>query len=927
MKPVRLTLQAWGPFAGREEVDFSKLSGKGMFLITGPTGSGKTTVFDGIAYALYGNVSGSVRERNGLRSDFAKPEAESFAELEFIQHGKLYRIRRTPRYERLKKRGEGTVTSPETACLYETEGALSDAGNDSSAAHSAGAKTSSEVYAEASAESFAPVTALAEVNRRIEELLGMNYDQFRQIAMIAQGEFMNMLVQKSSDRVEILRSIFRTGIYDRIEKKLSEESRNRSREVAALRDRMAETAGTIDAGEDEVMAELLQAADLHYEAILSELERLLAEEQQQERQLTEERAEREEKVSHLRAGLQLVRETNRQLADRERWRARLEELAGGEKEQQKKKEQLRQARVAEQAAGKELLYQKAKERVAESEARLAENRTELEGWQPRIAQIPVLRAELERLEIQSKRLTSAEEALGEVMRLREELRQAEQDFITISGKYEAQEKEVQEQKSLYEELERRYRDAVIGRAASYLLPGEPCPVCGSREHPDIAAIPAEAPEESEVEAARLAYEKLHAEGQEILRSAAAAKAVVQEKTKGTQRAWEQYGEYRYLSESEAGMAEVGTSSAAAGLSGVEQETVQNADLSGIAATLSESLSAVKKQLSEDQQELEQCVRQQELLAARIAEWETVCKQAEAEQERSEAEYRRAVMESGFADEESYRKAVLSPERQNELIQETERFDRELLEAKTQYQVLEKSLAGKKYQEESGLVEELSAAETEQNSARDRLEKIRLKLTVNSSARNSLLEKQEKRRAAEKRYGIVQDLARTASGGNREHLVLEQYVLSVYLEEIIRAANLRLSPMSMGRYELAKVEQVGDARTKDSLGLEIIDAYTGKRRSVRSLSGGESFKAALSLSLGLSDMIQSYAGGIEIDMFFIDEGFGSLDQESLDQAVTTLSRLAGEQKSIGIISHVAELKERIPEQITIRKTSTGSHIAQ
>lgn len=745
MKPLKLTLSGWGPYREQQTVDFTPMKDGGLFLITGPTGAGKTTIFDGIAFALYGEVSGMIREKSSLRSDFADPATPTYAELEFVHREKEYRIVRNPKYERPKLRGEGMTAEGEDGLFWQGEELL--------------------------ATGSLPVTAA------VEELLGLNCRQFKQISMIAQGEFQQLLVASSKERTQIFRNIFQTRLYESVTGILGAMVKELTVQIDERKHRADELAGTIRV-ESEAWGELLGKKNRNYGKLIRE-------------------AEQEQERLRMETG-----ELDRTLAELDREYKSMVQLV------ERTKQHNRQ--VKEYETGMEQVRQ-----LREEKTRLTE---QLKLLKKEYGKLPERRDSLERRRESVKRMEEQLAVFKSFQQQSAELFKVQEEYLKLDAAAVAR-------KTEYEEQDDRYRKAAAGIIARGLQEGKPCPVCGSLHHPDPAAFEADMPDEAELKHLKAAYETAWRKASEVQTKAASLSGALREKRKMLQE----------LDREDDILAAIG-----------EEKTAVFLE--------AEQITACEKRFRDSELELEK-------LKTSISERRAGLK---APRDREVKDVQELVLR----------------------LEETERKKR--------------------------------------GAARERESRV-FAYTANKRALDTLKSHIVEKERLEQRYGIVRDVERAAAGYNNRNLGLEQYVLSVYFDEILRAANLRLVRMTDDRYALYRQPQSRDRRSREGMELEVLDQYTGKKRSVKSLSGGESFKAALALALGTSDVVQGYAGGIQVETLFVDEGFGALDEESLSQAVTILTTLSGGNRMIGIISHVEELKERIDRQILVEKTNTGSRI--
>lgn len=832
MRPIKLTLSGFGPYASCESVDFRAFGTEGLFLITGATGGGKTTIFDGITYALYGETSGTTREKDFLRSDFAKQDIDTFVELIFSHKGQEYKVVRSPRYSRLKKRGQGEIVSSETAIFYETD--------------------------------KAPITALKEVNRRLQEILGISYKQFKQIAMIAQGEFLDLLLANSKDRVEIFRNLFGTKEQEQFQKKLGEKAREAYGDLMENRHKLEEAVSQIRT-ENEILEEERKKEFIHWDTITGLLEEEIEKDKEgintfsetikrgekNIKKLTEKNQEYVSIKTRIESQKEKIFHCQREKEESEMKREEAGKLA------LKEKENFEQWRV---------LFEKQQMERKEDLFQISEQLVKYEDLEEKVSNV-----EIELLKIKEKI-----EKYQELEKKEKELKEQKKILNNVQEKYTKKDIICREIKEIYEEKDGIYRAAAIGLAAKYLEKGKPCPVCGSMSHPSPAIVSKEVPDEKEVQVWKEKWQRAEEERNAIYQEAA--------KRKGSLETIEMDYKRR------------------------KSELKENFDV----VMLQEKESKVRKEeleikIKQKKKLLEQ---KEELIQAQAHFWE--------EKEQAEKLHEQKLLKVKQEEE----KQKLLAEGKKTLLEE---LQKEQMQLEVFKEKLKKEILKIGNVEVEQLEELICYLEKEQKKLLKEKETQVVKVKINEMALHSILEKQEERKELEQQYSLIKGLEQVAIGKNKHRMVFEQYVLASYFKDIVTAANFRLSKMTDGRYELAKVEKVLDGRTTDSLNLEVLDNFTGKKRPVKTLSGGEAFKASLSLALGLSDVVQSYAGGIQIETLFIDEGFGALDEESLEQAMNTLQNLTEHNRLIGIISHVTELKERIEKQVVVEKGRNGSHI--
>ena len=808
MRPLKLTLSAFGPYAGTTTLPLEQLGRGGLYLVTGDTGAGKTTLFDAITYALYDHSSGGVRDGAMLRSKYADPGTPTFVELEFEVRGQRYTVRRNPEYLRPKARGEGFTTEKADAALTYADGRP-------------------------------PVTKAKEVTAAVIDIIGLDYNQFSQIAMIAQGQFTRLLNATTEERSKIFRKLFRTQRYQKLQEALAEENSALTARRAALNARLdAVLAGiSYDAADPEAEALGTLSAQMPPDAVTTLLEGLTARQEAAAAQAADALAALDRQLSRLQTTLGAAEQAERQRQE-----------VAGELTRARSTAQLESAKASTRRKTLEAL-----------DAALTASEAELAA----LADADTRRVELE---AEAARLAQRETALNELARSLTECQHRNTAARTAQEAYRQAAGRQTEAHSARDTLERAFLDAQAGLLAQTLEEGAPCPVCGSTHHPARAHLPRTAPTEVQVNQAKQAAAQADSAAQEA--SAAAREALTRE------------GRAQLRKDAEALLPERFTSP-----EGPVPLTV---------SLLKTALTEENDALHTAQADLKQrqtknhadCRRKKELEAQRKAQ----------------AEQRTALEAQVTAAQQAAAAAQAA-------VQTLEA--RQAAEQTVQPQKIEALKA-----EQNELLAQRKALAAQEKD-------LNARLLPNRRALADHRKLADQRDALDARWQWVNALASTAGGtlSSKQKIRLEAYIQMNYLDRILIHANTRLMQMTAGQYEL---ERIGaeNQRSQSGLDLGVIDHYNGTRRSVKTLSGGESFKASLALALGLSDEVQSTAGGIRLDTLFLDEGFGSLDEESLEQAIRVLSCLTEGDRLVGIISHVAALKDRIDRQVVVHKERSG-----
>ena len=862
MKPLKLTMSAFGSYADTQTLDFSELGTNGLYLITGDTGAGKTTIFDAISFALFGKASGDARSDYGmLRSDFADDKAKTFVELDFSCGEKLYSIKRS-----IKKSGQEVV-------LILPDG-TSMAGD-------------------------------RNVKPKIAEIVGLEREQFAQIVMIAQNDFLRFLQSSTEERLKILRRIFGTEALKQFQERLKVLVRGESDKRALILhdfqrygvdvykrgERFAEWEIQIKSNRDELAKADEQLAE--YDKMKQKLAAGLA--------VAQELRKKFDDLADARLNLEKHQVKTAEIAGLKTCAARGEIALRAVKPLADEAQKAAESYSAAQAA---LLS--AKEQESAAAAGLAEAVSAA-------AALPPLAEAREAYITLEKEWEASVEELAELSALQDE-------FALIESKQTDLAKEQTEFKTLdaaFIEADEKHRlldEAFLrnqaGIIAGALAQGKPCPVCGSTLHPAPAKLSGEAVSEAELKKAQDAKSKAQQKREAKSSECGALRAEIATLTK------------RFISDFSAFVADAVWDTAEAELSALLSQTQETVD------RLSARKNQDKKNLDELAANWQNATERKISAESALKSAQTLVIERGAFEQRSlklrdeaQSAYAAALQKSGFAGEAVYRAALISENELAELKKRLAEYEKYGEQLARDIARLENETAGKEQPDTEKLRTEAKAIHSASNILSEKRDAVNSMLSKTEQALKELSRAAVDFEKTEKAYAAVKQLADTANG----KLDFETYAQMAYFERVIRAANLRLKLMSQNRYTLLRKTVSADGRKRSGLELEVLDAYTGKARSANSLSGGESFMTSLSLALGLSDIVQQSAGGIRLEAMFIDEGFGSLDADVLELAIRTLAELAGSSRIIGIISHISELRERIDKQVRVEKTTGGSRI--
>ena len=868
MRPKKLKLSAFGPYAGCEELDMERLGTGGLYLITGDTGAGKTTIFDGIVYALYGAASGENREPAMLRSKYADAQVPTEVELLFENGGQEYKVRRNPEYERPAKKGGGMTLQRAEAELTYPDGRV--------------------------------VTKQKEVNKAIIEILGLNRNQFLQIAMIAQGDFQKLLLADTKERQGIFREIFKTGGYQILQEKLKAESGKLSDELEFARRSVNQYLEGV-LGKEEI-----NFAKLPMEEAIAAIKELIGLDQEETENINCKLQNLQKELEQIQEHLQKAQTREQTIRTLELAEAdyikvqeqgeKIQQEWEGQKKKQENREEL-EVKIA-QIQTQISIYQELEEKkkriierkkfLKEEKERLQTQDIEREELQKRLKDDESEKIQLENeperkteLLFRKEKLDSEKEELKQVVENTKKYHLLCGKLSEIQEQYVDKAQIAKERKTEYDLAYQTFLDGQAGVLAKHLKEGEACPVCGSKEHPKMEASSQEAAEllgKVNAQKERAADQKQIEEQEKRLTD---EEYKLQEQMKSNKKKVERYqllqNQIQKIQEQ------------------IATKREEREKISGQIAALKAEIDMESKQFEEQQQNL------------RYEDW----KQAEIELQNLQTLKRNSQAE--------YEEAQKNLQKWNG---DMRKLEGKLEQCHKQLENLGEFFVECEQEKKTRLVEQRADYERI-------LKELQLRLATNQKALLNIEQKSKDIIVLEQKWALVKALSNTANGNisGKEKIMLETYVQMAYFERILQRANVRFMVMSEGQYELARSVVAGNNRSQSGLELDVIDHYNGTRRSVKTLSGGESFKASLSLALGLSDEVQSRAGGIRLDTMFVDEGFGSLDEESLEQAIKALAGLTEGNKLVGIISHVGELKERIDRQIIVTKEKAGGSRAE
>ena len=1036
MRPIKLTISAFGPYASKQVIDFEELKGRNIFVISGKTGAGKTTIFDAISYALYGEASGESRETDSLRSHFADDNTETYVELEFELRGERYIVNRVPKQKKKRVRGDGYTEKTADATLILPDGKV--------------------------------ITKVKNVTDKIIEILGITREQFKQIVMLAQGEFKKLLLADSVEREGIFRKIFNTYDFEKIQAELKDKAANLSKNRTKSKHEMEINLKNIKGEHDIVIDEYVD-----FPLVIEKLKDLLERDNNIYKTLNEEGKEVDNKLQVKNQEKAIIETNNNLLKEKEIITKALEELLSKEDEYKNKAKAIIDGKNAKEVkyiedkliettkkltkreedynlslknidslkleqeeANKLLQIEESKECDREKLSveinnlnKLEEKIIELDSLNNKVMHLKQsaensklqiinnkketeeLKKSKEEKELQLKDIATLEtkkvelesdikaknKTLDEVRELFKVIRSFQNTYIEHNNKakeYKEFEVEYKKVKENYEKMDDLYKKEQAGILASKLQENEPCPVCGSTNHPNKATIKEnlKIPTKDELKVAKENLDKLEKENLEKINNLTTLNS---NKTTYLEQVNNHLSmlsatlniDKTFNSETAKVVKNLGTELKSV-IDKLKDELLKVIDkislkekiekeLNLITTTINEreqslikleesekiytteltqnltKIDEYKKEIPENITDLKTLnnlieVKTKELniskekLAKLRLENEKLAKKLEGENSTSKeinksieelkleiannkANFNEAIKEQGFDNIQTYEDAKLQISMVEVLEKEVENYNSELKLTKAKREDIVNKTKDIVFMDITTIDEEIKSIQENKKELEGKLRDLHSIIDNNKTILKNVENLNIEFKEIEEEYKVVGELADLANGKKAPYISFERYILASYFEDIIEAANIRLEKMTGDRFSLIRKTSKSKGAGQKGLELEIYDNYTDSSRDVSSLSGGESFKASLSLALGLSDIVQSNAGGVSLDTMFVDEGFGTLDPQSLDNAIDSLLELQRGGRLVGIISHVEELKERIDAKLEVTSTSKGSKV--
>ncbi len=1039
MKPLKLTMSAFGPYANEETIDFRELNDNSLFLISGNTGTGKTTIFDAISYSLFGEASGTERKSKQMRSDFAK-EQITFVEFIFSLYGKKYRVKRTPTQLRAKKNNSG-LTKENSSGEFQEIG-----------------KTNI-------------IISIKNINTKIEELLGLNVDQFRQIMMIPQGDFKRLILSRSDEREKILKTLFKTHRYRELQDELKSMSNSLQRDFKESQTKREHKLENIQFKPVSKLEELLSPDNKIIGDILMETRNLITKDNEEKDNIIQKNDKLKTEQNQLISEEEKAKTINQCFRELEQTFITLEKL-NSEKDRMgfleqkvkaaiktdaiipvedninklekkiEKNEQLKKRLEQDKENSRENLngaiknkdleesparkkiredsrkeidklkrfstkvnsYLKSQDKLKQKEKEVNSLETEIENNKKELAETT---RKINHLEKDEKVLNKLTVEKGELSLSLERQKTIKEKLKTVKTKLEKNDQQTSQKEKSEEELnkleakikkaiikkeaiEKAEKQNIVASLAENLQEDDPCPVCGSSHHPQIATHTKEIPNSSEKIELKsdiddsndlitrlkseimltislikenknelqaiikelnksdqfnlIADDKLAPTIQSYLDNITIFKiekdlSTIEARLKSNDVISEQLEKAKLqidklveteqaLTESQREIETIITQEATK-IKEIEKElTTEQLEINDFAGLINEEQDKLKE-LDKALETATELVKQWEIKTVRtdseLNSCSTNIKNDIIDLNTQKSDFQTLLQKADFKNADDYVAHKMDEDERNNASRTVNDFNKRLIETENNALVLKEKTTGKK--------------EIDISVFADKIKKIAEKIEVKNSETNNLENRINNNKKAiaeieiinkaiaskEREFATIGTLAKAANGDNSLNLTFESYILTAFLDDILKAANSRLQIMSDSRYYLQREMELIDGRSSSGLNLNVLDQHTGQVRSVTTLSGGEIFKASLSMALGLADIVQMFSGGITIDVMFIDEGFGSLDTDSLEQALNCLLELKSTGRMVGIISHVPSLKERIPTRLEIISSPLGSKI--
>lgn len=1036
MRPIKLTISAFGPYASKQVIDFEELKGRNIFVISGKTGAGKTTIFDAISYALYGEASGESRETDSLRSHFADDNTETYVELEFELRGERYIVNRVPKQKKKRVRGDGYTEKTADATLILPDGKV--------------------------------ITKVKNVTDKIIEILGITREQFKQIVMLAQGEFKKLLLADSVEREGIFRKIFNTYDFEKIQAELKDKAANLSKNRTKSKHEMEINLKNIKGEHDIVIDEYVD-----FPLVIEKLKDLLERDNNIYKTLNEEGKEVDNNLQVKNQEKAIIETNNNLIKEKEIITKALEELLSKEDEYKNKSKTIIDGKNAKEVkyiedkliettkkltkreedynlslknidslklkqeeANRLLQIEESKECDREKLSveinnlnKLEEKIIELDSLNNKVMHLKQsaensklqiinnkketeeLKKSKEEKELQLKDIATLEtkkvelesdikaknKTLDEVRELFKVIRSFQNTYIEHNNKakeYKEFEVEYKKVKENYEKMDDLYKKEQAGILASKLQENEPCPVCGSTNHPNKATIKEnlKIPTKEELKVAKENLDKLEKENLEkinnlttlnsnkttyleqvnnhlsmlsatlnidknfnsetaqvvknlgtelksvidklkeellnVINKISLKEKIEKEVNLITTTINEREQNLIKLEESE----KIYTTELTQNLTKIDEYKKEIPENITDVKTLNNLIETKTKELNISKEKLAKLRLENENLAKKLEGENSISKEINKSIEELKLEiannqtnFNEAIKEQGFDNIEDYENAKLKISMVEVLEKEVENYNSELKLTKAKREDIVNKTKDIVFMDITTIDEEIKSIQENKKELEGKLRDLHSIIDNNKTVLKNVENLNIEFKEIEEEYKVVGELADLANGKKAPYISFERYILASYFEDIIEAANIRLEKMTGDRFSLIRKTSKSKGAGQKGLELEIYDNYTDSSRDVSSLSGGESFKASLSLALGLSDIVQSNAGGVSLDTMFVDEGFGTLDPQSLDNAIDSLLELQRGGRLVGIISHVEELKDRIDAKLEVTSTSKGSKV--